>query len=411
MKILFLYSYYKPENTSGAHLADDLRKGLAKAGHTMQIYTPTPTRGVTKEIRREYKKKKNETDLNGALKVHRFALFGEGKNTLLRAFRYAICELQLLWFGLIAKKPDIIPFGSTPPINGIVATILKKLRKIPFVYTVQDLFPESLVSTGMTREGSLLWKIGNFVSNLTYRNAEHIIVISDSMKEKLVSKGVPQDKVSVIYNWIDEDSAYPVSREENKLFSEFSLDTDKFYITYAGNLGNSQNVGLIVDCAEKLQEYKDIQFVIFGDGSEKEKLLEKIDALSLKNISVFPMQSYDRVPEVYSLGDASFVCCKKGVGTGAFPSKAATIMATGRAVIASFDAESDLCTVINNGNAGLCSEAEDVNGAVTSILKLYNDRDLCKQLGQNGRKLIAEKFSKEKGLSAYIDIYERAVKK
>ena len=411
MKILFLYSYYKPENTSGAHLADDLRKGLAKAGHTMQIYTPTPTRGVTKEIRREYKKKKNETDLNGALTVHRFALFGEGKNTLLRAFRYAICELQLLWFGLIAKKPDIIPFGSTPPINGIVATILKKLRKIPFVYTVQDLFPESLVSTGMTREGSLLWKIGNFVSNMTYRNAEHIIVISDSMKEKLIQKGVPQDKVSVIYNWIDEDSVYPVSREENKLFSELSLPKDKFYVTYAGNLGNSQNVGLVVDCAEKLREYKDIQFVVFGNGSEKEKMLGKIEHLSLENISVFPMQPYERVSEVYSLGDASFVCCKKGVGTGAFPSKAATIMATGRAVIASFDADSDLCTVINNGNAGLCSEAEDVSGAVDSILRLYNDRDLCKQLGQNGRKLIADKFSKEKGLSAYIDIYERAVKK
>lgn len=411
MKILFLYSYYKPEKTSGAHLAEDLRRGLAREGHTMQVYTPAPTRGITAEVRREYKKKKNETELGGALKVHRFALFREGGNSLLRAFRYAICELQLLWFGLTCKKPDLLPLGSTPPINGIIGTLLKKIRKIPFTYTVQDMFPESLVSAGMTKKGSLLWKIGSWVSDLTYRNAAHIIVISDSMKESLVKKGVPEDKISVIYNWIDETAIRPVNRDENPLFEGFSLPVDKFYITYAGNLGNSQNVSLLIDCAERLSNVPDIRFVIFGDGSEKDKMLRRAEELKLDNISIFPMQPYERVSQVYSLGDASFVCCKKGVGEGAFPSKAATIMATGRAVIASFDQDSDLCRIITQGDAGICVDAEDIDGAVNAILRLYNDRKLCKRFGENGRRLAAEKFSKSAGIAAYTDVYERAINK
>ena len=408
MKILFLESYFKPEKTSGAHFAQSLRKALADAGHTMQVYAPTPTRGVSDEVRREYiKTKKNESDLGGALQIHRFPLYREGRNSLGRALRYGILEVQLLWFALWEKDVDLIPMGSTPPINGLLTTIVKKLRKIPFVYTVQDLFPESLVSTGMTREGSLLWKIGNWVSNVTYRNAAHIIVISESMKQTLIRKGVPEEKVSVVYNWIDTETTRPVSRDENPLFDEFGLSRDGFYVTYAGNLGNSQNVSLLVDCAEKMADRKDIRFVIFGEGSEKETLEKRIAESGLSNIFLFPMQPMEKVSQVYSLGDASFVICKKGVGGGAFPSKAASIMATGTPVIASFDEDSDLCDVIRQGQAGVCVPPEDVDAAVAAIEKLYQQKTLCSQLGENARQLACTKFSQDVGIPAKIAIFEQ----
>lgn len=407
MRVLFLDSYFKPEKTSGAHIAESLRQGLAQAGHTMQVYAPTPTRGVSDDVRREYKKhRKRETELDGALDIYRFGLYREGKNSLGRALRYGILELQLLWFGLWAKDIDLIPMGSTPPINGLITTVIKKLRKIPYVYTVQDLFPESLVSTGMTKKGSLLWKIGSWVSNITYCNAAHIVVISESLKTALVEKGVPEEKISVIYNWIDTEETCPVSREENGLFEEFDLPRDKFYVTYAGNLGNSQNVSLMVECAETLQDRQDIRFVIFGEGTEKEKLQKRIADSGLDNIHLLPMQPVEKVSQVYSLGDASFVICKKGVGGGAFPSKAASIMATGTPVIASFDEESDLCRVVQKGQAGICVPPEDAKAAVDAIVKLYEDSALRCQLGENARKLACEKFSKEAGVSAKVAVFE-----
>lgn len=408
MKILFLNAYFKPDKTSSAHFGEDLRKALADAGHTMELYAPIPTRGVSDVVRNEYKKhRKNETELDGKLHIHRFALYKEGKNSLDRAVRYAVLELQHLWFGLRAKDIDILPISSTPPINGLVATLIKKWKKIPYVFTVQDMFPESLVSTGMTKKGSLLWKIGNWVSNVTYRNAAHIIVICESMKDSLVAKGVPAEKISVLYNWINTETTVPVTRAENALFDEFGLDRDKFYLTYAGNLGNAQNVSLLVDCAEQLKDRQEIQFVIFGSGSEKDKLEKRIAESGLTNIQLLPLQPMEKVSQVYSLGDASFVLCKKGVGAGAFPSKAASIMATGTPIIASFDLDSDLSRMLESENVGIAAEAENVDAAVAAIRKLYEDRQLCEKMGENARKLACSSFAKEVGIAARIAILER----
>ncbi len=407
MRVLFLESYFKPEKTSGAHLAQDLRDALVDSGHTMQIFAPTPCRGISEEVRREYKKKKRETENDGAVSIYRYPMFKEGRNSLLRAARYSLIEAALLWHGLTCKRADILPMGSTPPINGLMTTLIKKFRGIPFVYTVQDLFPESLVSTGMTKKGSLLWKIGDFVSTVTYKNAAHIIVISESLKQSLVDKGVPEEKISVVYNWIDTKKTVPITRGNNTLFEEFGLSKDKFYVTYAGNLGNSQNIDLIIDCAEALKDNEDIAFVIFGEGSEKQRLEKRISDSGLENVKMLPMQNQDRVSEVYSLGDASFVICKKGVGGGAFPSKAASIMATATPVIASFDTDSDLCKIIDSENVGVCVEPENTEAATDAIMKLYSDRNLCEKYSENARRLACTKFSRETGVAKRIEIYER----
>lgn len=412
MKILFLGSYFKPDKVSSAHFGEDLRQAIAAAGHTMDLYAPTPTRGVSDEVRREYAKhRRNETELDGALRIHRFRMYREGKNSLGRAFRYGLIELALIWFGLRSKDVDLLPLSSTPPINGFKGILLKKWKKIPYIYGVQDMFPESLVSTGMTKKGSLLWKIGNWVSNTTYRHAAHITVICESMKENLIAKGVPAEKISVMYNWIDTNATVPVSREENPLFEEFDLSRDHFIVTYAGNLGNSQNVGLLIDCAEALKEKTDIQFVIFGSGTEEEKLRKRITESGLQNIRLLPLQPLEKVSQVYSLGDASFVICKKGVGDGAFPSKAVSIMATATPIIASFDLDSDLCRIVDKEQVGICADAEDVAGAVAAIEKLYNDRALCAQMGKKARELACSRFSKEAGTAAKIQLYERFAKK
>jgi glycosyltransferase involved in cell wall biosynthesis len=231
------------------------------------------------------------------------------------------------------------------------------------------------------------------------------------MKENLIAKGVPAEKISVVYNWINTEATLPVSREENPLFEEFNLDRSQFIVTYAGNLGNSQNVELLVDCAEALKEKTDIRFVIFGSGSEKEKLEKRIADSGLANIELLPLQPMEKVSQVYSLGDASFVICKKGVGEGAFPSKAVSIMATGTPIIASFDLDSDLCRILRDENVGLCADAEDVAGAVAAIEKLYNDRALCAQMGENARNLACSRFSKEAGTAAKVAIYEKYARK
>lgn len=408
MKVLKLSSYYAPERISSSHLTVDMEEAYIKAGITTEVYAPTPCRGVSQEERNTYKKIKYEEKENGKIIVRRFAMFKEGRNPIGRALRYVLVNLAHYHKGTHAKEVDVIVSGSTPPTQGVLcAKVAKKLSKkykrpVPFVFSLQDMFPESLVHAGLCKENSILCKIGNKISNYTYRHATHIRVISDSMKETLIKKGVPAEKITVIYNWIDTDATVPVAREENPLFDELGLERDAFYVTYAGNLGNSQNVEILLSCAQALKDKEDIQFVIFGGGSEKEKFEKKIADSGLTNVRLFPLQPMERVSQVYSLGDVSFVTCKKGIGIGAFPSKTVSILATGTPVIASFDADSDLHRILKENEAGLCADAEDVPGAIDAVLTLYNDRALCRRYGENARRLACDRFSKEAGTSANI---------
>lgn len=408
MKILRLSPYYVPERISSTHLTDDLETAYANAGFQTELYVPTPTRGISDEERKKYKKIKYEERYNGQLIVHRFSMFREGRNPLGRALRYILVNLIQYHKGCLAKDVTVVIGGSTPPTQGVLcALVAKRLSKkykrtVPFIFNLHDMFPESLATTGLCKETSILYKIGEKISNYTYHHATHIRVISDSMKATLIKKGVPAEKITVIYNWIDTDTTVPVARENNPLFDELGLDRDKFYVTYAGNLGNSQNVDILLSCAEELKDNKDICFVVLGDGSGKPKLEKKLSDSHLTNIRLFPMQPMERMSHVYSLGDTSFVTCKKGVGIGAFPSKAVAIMATGTPVIASFDLSSDLCRIITENRVGLCADAEDVLGAVDAILTLYNDREQCCRLGDNARTLACTRFSKEAGTAANI---------
>ena len=408
MKLLKLSPYYAPERISSSHLSADMAAAYVAEGITTEVYAPTPTRGVSDEERNTYKKIKYEELENGLVLVHRFDMFREGRNPIGRAARYMLVHVAHYFKGVRAKDVDVIATHSTPPTQGVLcALVAKRLSKkykrpVRFVFDLQDMFPESLVSTGLCKESSILYKIGDKISNYTYRHADRIRVISDSMKDTLIKKGVPAEKITVIYNWIDTETTTPIERDANPLFDELNLPRNNFYVTYAGNLGNSQNVDILIACAEALKDYSDIRFVVFGGGSEKDKFEKKLADSQLTNIHLFPLQPMERVSQVYSLGNASFVTCKKGVGVGAFPSKAVSIMATATPVITSFDLDSDLCRIVAENEAGLCADAEDVQGAVDAILTYYTNQDLCNQHGANARRLACERFSKEAGTAANI---------
>ena len=158
MNILFVNAYFYPENIAFSHLEKDIIEGLQKAGHEIIVICPTPTRGVSDEVYREYKHRKAE-EING-IKVRRYAAPREGKNPIIRAFRYIWSNLREYMIGKRYRDVDAVFAVSTPPTQGWIAGKLAKKLKVPFVYSLQDVFPDSLVTTGLTGEHSLLYKIG-----------------------------------------------------------------------------------------------------------------------------------------------------------------------------------------------------------------------------------------------------------
>lgn len=404
MKILKLSSYCYPEQVASSHLTKDINEAYEKNGIICEIHTPTPTRGVDKETREKYKKIKYEELNNGHVQIHRYAMFGEPKNSLLRAFRYTLCIIRGFFAGLAAKDIDVYYASSTPPINGLIMSLLKKIKKYKIVYNLQDIFPDSLVHTGMTKKGSLVWKIGRWVENVTYRAADKIIVISEDFKKNIMEKGVPEEKIEIIYNWVDENQVVNVERIDNILFDKYNLDRDKFYICYSGNVGKTQNMDMLVDIAKELEKNENIQFVVIGDGAYKNTLEELIKEKNVINITLLPFQDYADISHVFSLGDAGLIISKKGVGNNSVPSKTWSIMSAERPVLASFDKGSELDKIITENNLGICVDADDKDALKQAILKMYENKDLLPDAGKKGREFILKNLTKEYCTGKHIEL-------
>ena len=412
MRVLLLPSYFYPEGVASPYISRNRNQRFADEGWEMVVYTPTPCRGISKEEQIEYRKSTHRCELmlDGKMKVHRFPLPLEKRSSVIRAFRYFLQnakQFNRAVFSKDAKSCDVMLVASTPPTQGAMAGLAKKLNKKPLIYNLQDIFPDSLVSTGMTKEGSLLWKIGRRIEDFTYRNADVIIVISEDFKRNIMAKGVPEEKIKVIRNWVEEDAVVNIPRSENVLFSRYGLDPDKFYITYSGNIGMTQNLDMLLEVMEELQsEAPDVRLVLIGEGAYKPRAEEIIKEKKLHNVSMLPFQPYEEISHVFSLGDAGLVISKPGVGSNSVPSKTWSIMSASRPVLANFD-ENELKDIVSEFHCGIFTKAGDKEAFKAAILELYHHPDLCREYGDNGRKYVLDYLTKDVGTQQYVNVIKR----
>lgn len=409
MRILQLAGYFFPEKAASIYLEENRYEAFSKAGFYTVVYAARPQRGLSEEEYQEYKHKKLEMMYDNGVEVHRFAMYREGKNAILRALRYFLISTVQFWKGVWTKDIDLIYVASTPPTQGALAALVKKFKRVPFVYNLQDIFPDSLAGTDLAKKGGLLWKVGRVIENFTYRNADKIIVISEDFKKNIMAKGVPEEKIVVVYNWVDEQAVVDIPREENKLFDKYNLDRNKFYITYNGNIGLTQNMDMLLEVAKALETNEDIHFVLVGNGAYLEQVKQIIKDRNVGNVTLLPFQPYEDISHVFSLGDVSLVISKPGVGANSVPSKTWSIMSASRPVLANFD-ENELKTIIENNNCGVFTKAGDKVAFTDAILKLYNDRALCKEMGNNGRQFVMDNLTKAVGTQKYIDVINSVAK-
>ena len=409
VKILYLPAYFYPETAASSYLGENRNQAFADAGFEIDAYAPMPCRGISKEVRKEYKKRRVEKLYDGKMTLHRFSMYAEGKNPILRALRYVLCWIAQGWKGMRAKDVDCIYLASTPPIQGLLGAFIKKFRGIPFVYNLQDIFPDSLYNNGLANKGGILWKIGRVIENFTYKHADKIIVISEDFKKNIMAKGVPEEKIVVVYNWVDQNAVVNIDRENNKLFDKYNLDLSKFYIEYSGNIGLSQNMDMLLEVMEDLQDnYPDINLVLVGEGAYKAQVEKIVADKQLKNVVMLPFQPYEDISYVFSLGDVGLVISKPGTGAASVPSKTWSIMSASRPVLANFD-ENELKDILAGNECGIFTKAGDKEAFKQSIITLYENRELCKQYGENGRQFVMDNLTREVGTQKYIDVIKSVV--
>lgn len=367
-RILFLDAYYEPEKTAYSHLEHDLVEMLVSHGFDITIICPQPTRAVTKKEHKNFIKEENAFD--GHVLIKRFKCFGERKTVILRAIRYFVAYVKTFAFAKRENDVDVIFCNSTPPIQGLLAAKLKLYylkkhnRNVPFVYNLQDLFPDSMVNAGIANKKSFVYKVGNKITKKVYQNANQIITISNSFREELIKRGVDENKISVVYNWIDLEKVKPIERSNNPLFDKLCIKRDDRIVCYAGNFGYAQDLDAIVKLANCF-ENESLIFIVFGGGSLFDVYSQKMNCM--KNVFVFPLMPQSMISYVYSLADIYLISCKKGLGDSSFPSKIWSILACNKFVVGLFDEDSEVAHFLEDNNCGQVVNQDDVNRQLDAI--------------------------------------------
>lgn len=404
MNITLIEAYFAPEVFAFTHLEQDILQGLVKAGHTVRVVCPTPTRGISKETVKAYKKIRRES--YDGIEVSRYWAPQERSNAVSRALRYLWCNFRGNHFAKKYRDTEVILAVSTPPTHGWSVGKLAKKMNVPFVYSLQDLFPESLVTSGICSAHSLYYKIGEWIEKKTYPLCSKIIVLSRTVENMLIKKGVDRDKLKLISNWVDSDVVNRVPENENALFDEYHISKDTFNVVYAGNLGASQGPNVIYRAARLLKDNKDISFTIFGGGPGYNHVQNRIHKYHLSNVKLYPLLPMERVPEVYSLGDVALVTCKKGVSQTAMPSKTWNIMACNTPIIASFDTDSELAQILSAAKAGVCVEPENPEALANAIVYAKDHAD--KKNKGEAREYVKAYMSRDVGVKKYVQCIETA---
>ena len=393
VKITVVTSYFKPEITTISNLYENIVFDLAEYGAEVTLVTGVPTRLVDVAAIKEYKKKPIE-QINERVKIIRTGpTRGEGANLIFRAL-YHLFRSYCIYKKARKIATDVYFINSTPPHMGFFGALLAKRANV--IYDLQNIFPDTLIHSGKAKNSSILIKFFRKVETFVYKKCTHFRVVSKDMKDTLKERGVEENKISLIYNWVDENKVVYIDKQSNPLFYNFQLPKDKFYVCYAGNIGLIQNLSTMIQAAECLQNsHPEIIFIIIGDGAWKSEMLKLIDTKSLRNIKVFPMQSSGLIPFVYNIGDIGVVTVAKDVTKGSMPSKTWNILSASRPIICEVDEASELASIITTNECGICVAPGNHSSFVDAVLELYGNSTRLKKLGENGRLYVENHLSRK----------------
>ena len=396
MKILVVSLYYEPDRCqSNGPIIRALCEDWAAAGHEVTVLASFPHYNCD-AVWPEYRGRLFQRDRVGQVKIVRSYIYVPPKHSGLgptfgRILNYLSFNLSSTLAGLFSGKQDVI-FVMSPPLTiGLTAFVLGLIKRIPYCYNLQDIWPEVAIKLGMLR-GQRLIAFFERMEKFIYRHSRKIFAISDEFKINLVNKGVAAEKIEVIPNFVDTGFIKPM--EKANAFALTHGFADKFVVLYAGNVGLSQGLEVILDAAAKLKERREIVFLIVGQGSCQDELAADAERRGLRNVVLLPFQPESDVPMVYAACDVALIPLRHGITENSVPCKTYSIMAAGKAYIAGVDAGSTVSKLTDAVGCGVCIDPEDGTALARAVLQLQTDADARQAMGNNGREYVEHHFAR-----------------
>jgi colanic acid biosynthesis glycosyl transferase WcaI len=409
--ILILSLVFPPDQVSTAQIMGDIASDLKQRGHGVTVITTIPhynppTDEQAWKPKAVFGRLLQKTNFQGIDVFHTF-MTRKGRGAFSRLASYLLFHILSLLVGLrLSQKPDIILAPSPPLTIALCEWLLAARYRVPFIYNVQEIFPDILIDMGVIRSRlliKLLLKLESFI----YARAGKVITITEQMRQRLIEKGVPSAKLVTIPNFVDTDELQPTSKR-----NAFSLQhqiQDQFVVSYAGNLGPTQSLEDFIETASILHQDASIRFLLLGEGILRDDLIAQVDQLGLDNVLILPYQSYALMPLIYAASDLSLVPQSIEVGGTSMPSKVYRIMACARSVLAYADPATELMKLVQEVDCGLAvpvGHPEVLAEAIRSASR--NPADLIR-MGENGRKYVQAHNAKEIVINRYDQLISELV--
>ena len=410
MRILVVYQYYLMPGMPGGSRYNEFARMWSEAGHHVTVVTGNLdySSGTVPE---RYRGKGIVRERDGDVEVLRCPVpQSYGKGYAGRAYAYVGFSATAMLGVLRAQRPDVA-IASSPPLvtasTGYLASRLRS-RRVPWIFEVRDLWPESAVTTGVLGETSPITKSLYALERFAYRHADVLSVLTPAFREDILKRGLADEsRIHVLPNGADMDMFRPETRDQ-PIRQELGWG-DRFVVMYAGAHGRANALHQLIEAAERLRDRKDIFIACVGDGSLRSELIEDVRTRGLDNIAFHGSFPKSRMPEIVNASDVGAAVLQNNpTFRTVYPNKVFDYMACNRPVLLAIDGVIREL-VCDKADAGLFAEPENPDAIAEAILKLADDPELRQQLGERGRPYISAHLSRDAIAREYLEVLEGLV--
>ena len=398
VSMTLLTQYFYPDVPGTAQISTDLAIGLAESGFRVRVFTGQPAYTGTQSVPAH--------EVYRGVHIYRaYSRALSRRGILRRLFNSATVAAGTMIKVLRQEKPDVIMVDSTSPVLLVVAWIVYKLRRVPYVFQVQDVYPDIAIRLGVVRHGSLRARIWRATYRRIYGAASRIVVLGPRMKDVVVGHAPRRtaDKCVVIPNWADGTVIVPRAAEENHLRKELGL-SDKLVVIYSGNMGLTHDMETVLGAADRLRHVKDLRFLLIGGGGLKEAVADMVRYKGLDNVTMLPYQPAEMLPYSLTCGDMSLVTLRPGFEGLSVPSKVYSSLAAGLAVLAVMGPTSEVADLVEEHRCGYRVGQGDSESLAKAIETLYYDRGLLSEMGRRARACFDANYTRVQSIGSYASM-------
>lgn len=401
---LLVTEYFHPDTASTGQLMTDLAVGLHERGLDLSVYTGQPN----------YHSGTNERQpthsTHEGVPVRRIRAPQVRQSSILRRLMnwalFTTWMTALLLFERVDRERELI-FVTCPPFMSAAMWFVCTVRGWEYTYIAYDLYPDEPVELGYLQKSGAVHQLWELFDRKAFQDAKHVVALGPVMKSRISAKGgqsFDTDKVKIIHNWEDEEFITPMAKSDNWFSKEHGL-ADTFTVLYSGNIATFHDLETLVKAAAELED-ADIQFLIIGEGDNKERIIDLAEELGVRGDTVrfLPYQPWEDLPYSLTAADVSVVAVKEGFEGIVVSSKLYTAMAAGQPVFVISQPNDDEAQLIERFDAGVNVKQGDVEDAATALERWQQNPDLVERQGQNARQAFEANFVKDIAIDEYYQM-------